>query len=153
MFVMKKLMLCPHTYTCAPTGATTAAAIEYRICSCSTQPFLQHDFGTGWLLFVCVSQESSERNLFYMLRRNGFENSLKKMYRRVRKTCSALVALCGINGKVHGKMRHRYKVHILCYILHIVPFWYLFWILSYIYGDLTFRMPYVLNILHCCWII
>jgi hypothetical protein len=29
------------------------------------------------MLVVGVSQESSEGNIFYMLRRNGFENSLK----------------------------------------------------------------------------
>jgi hypothetical protein len=77
----------------------------------------------------------------------------KTVYRRVRRTCSALAALCRINKKLHGKMRHRYEVHILCYTLHVVPFWYLVWMQNYTYGDTTFRMSYILYILHCCWII
>jgi len=84
-------MLLQHTDTCSDTGAATAAAIECRICSSSTPPFLQLCFGTGWLLFVCVSQESSERNLFYMLQ------SLKiSIPTGSKKTCSALAAFCSL---------------------------------------------------------
>jgi len=80
VFVRKKSMFLQDTDICSHTGAATAAAIEYRICSCSTQPLPRPGFDTGWLMVVCVSQELSERNLFYMLRRNVFERQPEKLY-------------------------------------------------------------------------